>query len=160
MKEEKFISMENGAKKQKRISWDDYWMTIVFDIAKRSTCLRRQIGALIVKDNIIVSTGYNGAPRSFSHCLDSGCRRDKLHIPSGEKIEECIAVHAEQNALLQAGRMAIGGVLYVNCFPCKVCSRLIINSGIMRTVISGDYPDKEGLELLKKAKIEVSYLIR
>lgn len=133
-------------------------MKIVNDVATRSTCLRRQIGALVVKDNVIVSTGYNGAPKGFPHCLDVGCRRDKLNIASGERHEECVGVHAEQNALLQAGRDAESATLYVNAYPCKICAKLIINAGIIKVVITGDYSDKEGLEYLKIAGIEIAFL--
>lgn len=133
-------------------------MKIVNDVATRSTCLRRQIGALVVKDNVIVSTGYNGAPKGFPHCLDVGCRRDKLNIASGERHEECVGVHAEQNALLQAGRDAESATLYVNAYPCKICAKLIINAGIIKVVITGDYSDKEGLDYLKIAGIEIAFL--
>ncbi len=133
-------------------------MKIVNDVATRSTCLRRQIGALVVKSNVIVSTGYNGAPKGFPHCLDVGCRRDKLNIASGERHEECVGVHAEQNALLQAGRAAESATLYVNAYPCKICAKLIINAGIIKVVITGDYSDKEGLEYLKIAGIEITFL--
>ena len=133
-------------------------MEIVNDVATRSTCLRRQIGALVVKNNVIVSTGYNGAPKGFPHCLDVGCRRDKLNIASGERHEECVGVHAEQNALLQAGRDAESATLYVNAYPCKICAKLIINAGIIKVVITGDYSDKEGLEYLKIAGIEITFL--
>ncbi len=133
-------------------------MKIVNDVATRSTCLRRQIGALVVKNNVIVSTGYNGAPKGFPHCLDVGCRRDKLNIASGERHEECVGVHAEQNALLQAGRDAESATLYVNAYPCKICAKLIINAGIIKVVITGDYSDKEGLEYLKIAGIEITFL--
>ena len=152
---------ENEAKeKPTRIPWDDYWMKIVNDVATRSTCLRRQIGALVVKNDIIVSTGYNGAPRGFPHCLDAGCRRDKLNIASGERHEECVGVHAEQNALLQAGRDADGATLYVNAFPCKICAKLIINAGIRRVVISGEYSDTEGLDYLKQGGITLTFMQR
>ena len=141
-----------------RIPWDEYWMNIVSDVALRSTCLRRQIGALVVKNNVIVSTGYNGAPRGFTHCLENGCRRDKLNIPSGERHEECVGVHAEQNALLQAGRDANGATLYVNAVPCKICAKLIINAGVKRVMMTGEYSDTEGLEYLRRAGIECVHL--
>ena len=150
------LSKEKG--KPKRIPWDEYWMNIVADVAERSTCLRRQIGALVVKNNVIISTGYNGAPRGFPHCLDAGCRRDKLNIASGERHEECVGVHAEQNALLQAGRDAEGATLYVNAYPCKICAKQIINAGIRRVIMTGDYSDTEGLEYLRMAGIELVYL--
>lgn len=143
---------------KERISWNEYWMNIVNDVALRSTCLRRQIGAIVVKDNVIISTGYNGAPRGFQHCLGVGCRRDKLNIPSGERHEECVGVHAEQNALLQSGKAANGATLYVNAFPCKICAKLIINAGVKRVVMTGDYSDKEGLEYLGRAGIECVHI--
>jgi len=149
---------EEAGEKPKRIPWDEYWMNIVADVAERSTCLRRQIGALVVKNNVIISTGYNGAPRGFPHCLDIGCRRDKLNIASGERHEECVGVHAEQNALLQAGRDAEGATLYVNAFPCKICAKQIINAGIRRVVMTGDYSDTEGPEYLRMVGIELVYL--
>lgn len=134
-------------------------MKIVTDVANRSTCLRRQLGALLVKNNVIISTGYNGAPRGFPHCLDNGCRRDELKIASGERHEECIGVHAEQNALLQASREgAESGTLYVNAFPCKICAKLIINAGLQRVVMSGEYSDEEGLEYLRKANIKLTFI--
>jgi dCMP deaminase len=150
--------MNQNEGKSNRIPWDIYWMNIVNDVAMRSTCLRRQIGALVVKNDVIVSTGYNGAPKGFPHCLDVECRRDKLNIASGERHEECVGVHAEQNALLQAGRDAEGATLYVNAFPCKICAKLIINAGITRVVISGEYSDREGLDYLKQAEIPLSFL--
>jgi dCMP deaminase len=150
--------MNQNEAKSNRIPWDIYWMNIVNDVAMRSTCLRRQIGALVVKNDVIVSTGYNGAPKGFPHCLDVECRRDKLNIASGERHEECVGVHAEQNALLQAGRDAEGATLYVNAFPCKICAKLIINAGITRVVISGEYSDREGLDYLKQAEIPLSFL--
>jgi dCMP deaminase len=150
--------MNQNEAKSNRIPWDIYWMNIVNDVAMRSTCLRRQIGALVVKNDVIVSTGYNGAPKGFPHCLDVECRRDKLNIASGERHEECVGVHAEQNALLQAGRDAEGATLYVNAFPCKICAKLIINAGITRVVISGEYSDTEGLEYLNTAGITLSFI--
>lgn len=152
------MNLREKKEKTKRIPWDEYWMKIVNDVAERSTCLRRQIGALVVKNNVIISTGYNGAPRGFPHCLEAGCRRDKLNIASGERHEECVGVHAEQNALLQAGRDAGGATLYVNAFPCKICAKLIINAGIKRVVMSGEYSDKEGLEYLRMANVELVFL--
>ena len=158
MREIEFEKMSGKEAGNKRIPWDEYWMKIVKDVALRSTCVRRQIGALVVKNNVIISTGYNGAPRGFPHCLDVECRRDKLHIASGERHEECVGVHAEQNALLQAGRNAEGATLYVNAFPCKICAKLIINAGIKRVVISGEYSDREGLAYLEQAGIRLTFL--
>ena len=141
-----------------RIGWGEYWMKITHDIALRSTCIRRNIGCVIVKDNIIVSTGYNGAPRGFPHCIERGCIRDELGIQSGTRHEICFGVHAEQNALLQAGRDAEGGTLYVNAYPCKICAKMILNALIKQVVISGTYSDTEGIELLKDGDVDVKIL--
>jgi len=144
--------------RSQRIGWDDYWMKITVDISLRSTCVRRKIGAVIVKDTIIVSTGYNGAPRGFPHCIERGCIRDELGIQSGTRHEICFGVHAEQNALLQAGRDATGGTLYVNAYPCKICAKMVLNASIKQVVISGTYSDTEGIELLKEGGVEVKIL--
>ncbi|RLG34490.1 cytidine deaminase [Methanosarcinales archaeon] len=141
-----------------RIGWDDYWMKITSDISLRSTCVRRKIGAVIVKDTIIISTGYNGAPRGFPHCIERGCIRDELGIQSGTRHEICFGVHAEQNALLQAGRDAAGGTLYVNAYPCKICAKMILNASIKEVVISGTYSDREGIELLREGGVKVKFL--
>ncbi|HDN83183.1 MAG TPA: cytidine deaminase [Candidatus Altiarchaeales archaeon] len=146
--------------KQKRPSWDEYFAKIAEDVALRSTCLRRKIGCVIVNDSHeIVATGYNGVVRKAKHCIDIGkCIKDENNIASGTGHEICPAVHAEMNALIQAGRNAKGCTLYVNAFPCKICARLIVNAEIKRVVVSGDYVDKEGLEILKEAGIEVVHL--
>lgn len=143
--------------KTKRTSVDEQYMLMTKVIALRSTCLRHKFGCVITKNNKIVSTGYNGAVKRGKHCLDVGCIRDKLGIESGTKIEICSGVHAEQNALLQAGKNADGGVLYVNKTPCKPCSKMIINAGINKVVIpaNDEYLDKEGLELMKSIGIEI-----
>ncbi|NMA84505.1 MAG: cytidine deaminase [Epulopiscium sp.] len=141
-----------------RPSWDEYFMEIVDVVKKRSTCLRRQVGALIVKDNSILTTGYNGSPRGCAHCEDIGCMREQLNIPSGERHELCRASHAEQNAIGQAARHGISikdSTLYVTCQPCSLCSKVIINSGITRLVYRGDYPDSLSIQLLKEAGIEL-----
>ena len=142
----------------KRPNWNNYWMKIAKDISERSTCLRHHFGCVIVKDNIIISTGYNGAPRGFRDCTEIGCTKDKLNISSGTGHEKCIGIHCEQNALLQAGKESKGAILYVNGYPCKICARLMINSGIKEVVITGSYSDIEGLKLLKKAKIKVTFI--
>ena len=140
-----------------RPDWDTYWMKIVEDIALRSTCIRRHIGCVIVNNNVIVSTGYNGPPSGLPHCDEVGCIREKLNIPSGTRMEVCDAVHAEQNAIIRGDPLRLkGATLYVNAKPCKMCARMIINAGIKRVVYIDDYPDKEGIELLKKAGIETT----
>lgn len=139
-----------------RPTWDEYWMNIVEQVGKRSTCIRRSIGAVIVNDNIIVSTGFNGAPKGMPHCLEIGCLRDELKIPSGTRHEICRGVHAEQNAIIRGDPLRMeGATLYVNAKPCKICAKMIANSGIAKVVYVEIYPDAEGIEILKQAKIEL-----
>jgi len=147
----------NGGKNV-RPSWDEYFMDIVDLVKERSTCLRRQVGALIVKDKRILSSGYNGAPSGCAHCDEIGCLREKNKIPSGERHELCRASHAEQNAIVQAAKHGIaidGSTIYVTTQPCVICSKLIINSGITRVVYKGSYPDELSLKLLNEAKIDI-----
>lgn len=127
-------------------------------VSTRSTCTRRKIGAIVVKDKQVLSTGYNGAPRGLTHCLDIGCLRDELDIASGTRHEICRAVHAEQNAIVQCARHGVStksGILYVNVNPCKICAKLIINAGISRVVYKSEYSDSEGIELLREAGVQV-----
>lgn len=141
-----------------RPTWDEYFMGIVELVKSRSTCLRRHVGALIVKDKRILSTGYNGAPTGCKHCSEVGCLREKMKIPSGERHELCRASHAEQNAIAQAaysGTSIKGGVLYVTDQPCVLCAKLAINAGIEKIVFKGDYPDKLSMDLLQEAGIRV-----
>ncbi len=141
-----------------RPSWDEYFMDIVELVKKRSTCLRRQVGALIVKDKRILATGYNGAPVGCKHCHETGCLRDKLEIPSGQRHEICRATHAEQNAIVQAaysGTSIKGATMYVTTQPCVLCAKLCINAGITKIIFRGDYPDELAMELLKEAGVRV-----
>ncbi len=149
-------------KKDKRIaarpSWDEYFLEVAKLVAKRSTCLRRSVGAVLVKDKRILATGYNGAPRGLKHCAEIGCMRQKLKIPSGERHELCRALHAEQNALIQASLYGIsvkGSSLYATNQPCVICAKMLINAGIKEIVIAGGYPDKMAMEFLKEAKIKI-----
>ena len=141
-----------------RPSWDDYFMEIANVIKKRSTCIRRQIGAVIVKDNRILTTGYNGVPPKMKHCNEAGCLREKLHVPSGQRHELCRALHAEQNAVIQAAKNGIpidGSTIYITAQPCIICAKILIASGIKKIVYSGDYPDELSLEMLKESSIEI-----
>ena len=141
-----------------RPTWDEYFMDIAHLVKTRSTCCRRQVGAVVVKDKRILSTGYNGAPIGCHHCLDKGCLRAKLGIPSGERHELCRAVHAEQNAIAQAAQHGIsveGGSIYVTHQPCSMCAKVLINAGIKRIIYQGEYPDTLSLELLSEAGIEL-----
>jgi len=142
-----------------RPTWDEYFMNIVHQLKKRSTCTRRQFGAIVVNGKKeIISTGFNGVVRGAEHCEDIGCIKDNLGVESGMGHGICPAVHAEQNALIQAGKDAEGATLYLNGFPCKICARLIVNSGIKRLIMSGDYSDDEGLKILTGANIDLIHL--
>ncbi|MFO7612688.1 MAG: cytidine/deoxycytidylate deaminase family protein [Clostridia bacterium] len=141
-----------------RPSWDEYFMQIVDLVKTRSTCIRRQVGALIVKDKRILTTGYNGAPAGVRHCEEIGCLRQQLSVPSGERHELCRAIHAEQNAIAQAAYSGIsvkGSTMYVSLQPCSICAKLIINAGIKKLVFRGSYPDELSMSLLTEAGIEL-----
>lgn len=143
---------------EKRPTWDEYFMRIAELIKTRSTCLRRQVGAVIVKDKRILATGYNGAPSGLKHCIEIGCLREKMKIPSGERQELCRASHAEQNAIAHAAKHGItidGATLYCWNYPCSACAKMIINAGIKEIVYRNDYPDKLAKELLEKSGITV-----
>jgi len=143
----------------KRPTWDTYFMNIAHVVASRATCLKRQVGALIVKDEQILATGYNGAPRGMKHGTEVGCLRDQLDVPSGTHHELCRGLHAEQNAIIQAARSGVnveGGTLYCTYMPCVICSKMIINSGIKRIVFNGYYPDELAVQMLNESKIDVS----
>jgi dCMP deaminase len=150
-----------GSLPMSRPSWDDYFMEIARLAATRSTCLRRHIGAVIVKDKKILATGYNGAPRGLRHCEEVGCLRDQLGIPSGERHELCRAVHAEQNAIVQAATFGVsirGATMYCTTQPCILCSKLLINARIERVVVAEEYPDELSLEMLAEAGVSVEKL--
>lgn len=141
-----------------RPTWDEYFISIADLVSKRSTCLRRRVGAVLVKDKRILATGYNGAPSRIAHCEETGCLREKLNIPSGERHELCRGLHAEQNAFLQAalyGTSLKDSILYSTVQPCIICAKMIINAGIREVVIKGAYPDKMAREFLNEAKVKV-----
>lgn len=146
----------------KRPSWDNYFMDMAKLTSTRSTCLRRQVGAVIVKDKHIIATGYNGAPRGLKHCAEmGGCLREKLNVPSGQRHELCRALHAEQNAIIQAatlGQSIEGATIYVTHQPCAICSKMIINAGINRIVVDEGYPDEMATEILAEAGLRVVML--
>jgi len=146
---------------KQRPSWDSYFMQLAFVVAGRSTCLRRQVGAVLVKEKQILSTGYNGSPSGLLHCDEVGCMRQSLNVPSGERLEICRAVHAEQNALVQAAKhgVAIAGAdLYTTLQPCVQCTKMIINAGIRRVVYTQAYPDQLAGEMSKEAGLELIQL--
>lgn len=141
-----------------RPGWDEYFLGIADLVSKRSTCLRRYVGAVLVKDKRILATGYNGAPSRITHCSVTGCLREKLRVPSGERHELCRGLHGEQNAFLQAalhGTSLKGASLYSTTQPCIICAKMIINAGIKEIVIKGGYPDKMARQILREAKVRV-----
>lgn len=147
----------------KRPDWDEYFMEMAALTARRSTCLRRQVGAVIVQNKHIIATGYNGAPRGLTHCgdLEGGCLRQQLGVPSGERHELCRALHAEQNAIIQAaalGNSIEGGTIYITHQPCVICAKMIINAGIQRIVVQEGYPDQMSVDILAEAGLKIIML--
>ena len=142
-----------------RPTWDEYFMEMAELTAKRSTCMRRSVGAVIVKDSRAIATGYNGAPSGIAHCEErGGCIRQKLNVPSGQRHELCMALHAEQNAIIQAAAMGNsieGGTIYITHQPCAICAKMIINSGIKRIVIKEGYPDELATSILEEAGLKI-----
>ncbi|MDK2812671.1 MAG: dCMP deaminase [Petrotoga sp.] len=129
---------------KERKDWDKYFMEVADLVSKRSTCLHRKVGAVIVKEKRILATGYNQPPSGFPHCDEIGCIRDDLGIKSGENQEICYGLHAEQNALMQAAKFGIStdnASIYITHQPCSVCARLIINAGIKKVYYREGYPD-------------------
>lgn len=141
-----------------RPSWDEYFMDITKRVATRSTCLRRAVGAILVHDKRIIASGYNGGPTGLAHCLDIGCLRERLGIPSGQQHELCRGIHAEQNAIIQAARYGVsieGATLYCTTQPCTQCTKMLINAGITEIVYAEGYPDDLACELLDESGIVV-----
>ncbi|MBI4320082.1 MAG: cytidine/deoxycytidylate deaminase family protein [Chloroflexi bacterium] len=133
-------------------------MQITEVVAKRSTCLRRQVGAIVVKERQILCTGYNGAPRGMTHCLTLGCLREQLGVPSGQRHELCRGLHAEQNAIIQAAYHGVsikGGTIYSTHQPCFICAKMIINAGILRVIYANGYPDEMAVSAFAEAGVEV-----
>ena len=145
-----------------RPSWDEYFMGMAELTAQRSTCLRRQVGAVIVREKHIIATGYNGAPRGLPHCAErGGCYREKMNVPSGERHELCMALHAEQNAIIQAAAFGNGiedGVIYITHQPCAICAKMIINAGIRRILVKSGYPDQLLIDILAEAGLRIVML--
>jgi len=144
-----------------RPSWDEYFMGITEMVAQRSTCLRRKVGAILVRDKRIIATGYNGAPAKVSHCLDVGCLREQQGIPSGERHELCRGLHAEQNSIIQAalhGFSVEGATLYCTNMPCSICSKMLINARIEKIYYKEGYADNLSSLLLAEAKVPVVQL--
>jgi dCMP deaminase len=161
MAKRKVSSASPPEKINKRPDWDTYFLEIVELVSKRSTCCRRAVGSGLVRDHRILATGYNGAPSKLKHCLDIGCLREQLKIPSGERHELCRGLHAEQNAVIQAALHGVntkGSTLYCTNHPCVICAKMIINAGVVRIVIRDGYHDKLASQMLKEAGISVKQL--
>ena len=144
--------------KDPRPTWDEYFMEIASVVAKRSNCLRRSVGAVIMKDNHILSAGYNGTPKGVKNCFEGGCPRCAGKVASGTHLEECLCTHAEQNAICQAacyGNSIAGGTIYITISPCLTCAKLIINSGLKEVVYGGDYAFLDtGKKMFKAAGVK------
>jgi dCMP deaminase len=141
-----------------RPSWDEYFMKIAQEVAKRSTCLRRQVGCVLVIDKRILASGYNGVPTGVEHCSVRGCLREERNVPSGERHELCRGLHAEMNALLQGAKHGVrvdGATLYSTTTPCSMCAKMAINAGIRHIICSSDYPDELAKEMLKEAGVDI-----
>lgn len=133
-------------------------MKITHDVAERATCVKRKVGAIIVKENHILTTGYNGSPKGFEHCTEQTCIRKLMNVPSGQRHELCRGLHAEQNAIIQGSVLGViidGGTLYCTYQPCVICVKMMINAGIKRVVYSGGYPDELASDMLKESVMEV-----
>jgi len=150
--------MKKNKPRYERPTWDEYFLEVACLVSKRSTCLRRHVGAVLVKDKQILATGYNGAPSGVTHCLEAGCIREKLKVPSGQRHELCRGLHAEQNVILQAALPGIStkdSRIYITNQPCMICAKMLINAGVKEIIISDGYPDEMAEKFLKEAKIKV-----
>jgi dCMP deaminase len=144
-----------------RPSWPEYFMSIAQLVAARSTCLRRSVGAVLVKDKRILATGYNGAPTGIRHCKETGCLRENLAVKPGERHELCRGLHAEQNVIIQSayyGVITKGTTLYSTHKPCIICTKMLINAGVKKIFFLDGYPDTLADEMLSEANIEVERL--
>ncbi len=144
-----------------RPTWDEYFMKIAEDVSTRSTCLRRQVGAVIVKDKMILATGYNGAPSRLKHCLEVGCVREIQNISSGEKHELCRGLHAEQNAIIQAALHGVKikeALIYTTHQPCILCTKMLINASLKGIIYRDSYPDSLAEKMIEEAEIKIRQL--
>ncbi len=148
-------------KTKDRPDWNSYFMEIAGIVAKRSTCLRRTVGAVVVKEKRILSTGYNGPPMGLAHCEDIGCVREQQHVVSGERHELCRGLHAEQNAIIQAAYHGVpikGADIYSTHLPCSICVKMIINAGLHRIFYLEGYPDDLASRLIAESGIIIEQL--
>jgi len=140
-----------------RPTWDEYFMMIAHDVSSRATCIRRKVGAVIVKDKRILSTGYNGVPTGITHCTPETCLRNIYNVPSGERHELCRGLHAEQNAIIQAafhGVSIAGAIIYVTHQPCSICTKMLINAGIKKFIFEHPYNDELAKAMMDEAGVE------
>lgn len=145
-----------------RPNWDQYFMRMAMLAASRSTCLRRHVGAVVVKDRMVLATGYNDTPRGLPNCGEGGCDRCVSGVPSGQALETCLCLHAEQNCIIQAayhGVAIAGAAIYTTHQPCLTCAKMIVNVGIRRIVFAGDYPDPLAREMLEQAGIALEQVV-
>lgn len=143
---------------KERPTWDEYFMQITDLVSTRSTCLRRKVGAILVRDRQILSTGYNGAPAGLAHCLEVGCLREQENVPSGQRHEMCRAIHAEQNAIIQAARHGVsieGAIVYTTHQPCVICTKMLINASVKKIYYREGYPDELSKQMLVQAGVEL-----
>jgi len=144
-----------------RPSWQEYFAEIALLVSSRSTCLRRKVGAVLVRNKRLLTTGYNGAPSGVAHCLEVGCLRDQMGVPSGERHELCRGLHAEQNAIIQAATHGIsieGADLYCTNLPCIICTKMLLNAGIRRVFYLDGYADEMSLAMMEEAGVELIHL--
>ncbi|MBP1747973.1 MAG: comEB [Deltaproteobacteria bacterium] len=146
-----------------RPDWGPYFMEIARIVSMRSTCLRRNVGAVIIKDKRILASGYNGAPSGLRHCIEVSCLREKMNIASGERHELCRGLHAEQNAIIQAAYHGVsinGAELYCTHLPCSICIKMLINAGIQEIYYEEGYPDDLSLSMIDESRIKLTKLDR
>jgi len=150
--------MNTGGKAGQRPDWDEYFLDIAELVSRRSTCRRRSVGAVLVKERRILATGYNGAPTGLRHCLDLGCLREQNNVPSGERHELCRGLHAEQNSIIQAALHGVSvreATLYCTNHPCVICAKMIINAGVAKVIFREGYSDQLSEEMLQEAGVSV-----
>jgi len=149
---------QNKEDSESRPSWNQYFMDIARLVSERSTCMRRKVGAVMVKNRAILATGYNGAPANLPHCSETGCLRHQLNVPSGEKHELCRGLHAEQNAIIQAavhGISIVGASLYCTNHPCSICAKMLINAGVQNIFYQHGYQDDLSKALFDATDIHI-----
>lgn len=144
-----------------RRTWEQYFMRLAYEVARRSTCTRRGVGCILIKDKRIIATGYNGAPSGAPHCDETGCIREAQSIPSGERLDICRASHAEANAITQCARFGVpcdGATAYVTVTPCRACAKLLVQAGVKRIVCDGLYPDESVWDICSEGGVEIVLL--